>query len=210
MIGRLRGTLVLKRAPLLMVDVAGVGYEVEAPMSTFYALPEIGKEVVIHTHLVVREDAHLLFGFATEAERSFFRELIKVNGVGAKMGLTILSGMSVDAFAQAIRNSDVAMLVRLPGVGKKTAERLIVEMRDKMEDRVIDPATISSMAALEADESNPINDAISALIALGYKPQEASRMVRNAQNVLRGAGSMKSDDLSSEEIIRQALKAAAS
>jgi Holliday junction DNA helicase RuvA len=200
MIGRLRCTLAYKRAPQLMVDVAGVGYEVEAPMSTFYALPETGGEVVIHTHMVVREDAHLLFGFATEAERSFFRELIKVNGVGAKMGLTILSGMSVDAFAVAIRNSDVAMLVRLPGVGKKTAERLIVEMRDKVEDRVTDPAAITSMALLEVEENSPVNDAVSALVALGYKPQEASRMVRN----------VKGSDLPSEEIIRQALKAAAS
>lgn len=200
MIGRLRGILVYKRAPLLMVDVAGVGYEVEAPMSTFYALPESGREVVIHTHMVVREDAHLLFGFATEAERSFFRELIKVNGVGAKMGLAILSGMSVDAFAQAIRNSDVAMLVRLPGVGKKTAERLIVEMRDKMETHVSGLAATSAVAALEVDENNPVSDAVSALVALGYKPQEASRMVRQ----------VKSDDLPSEEIIRQALKAAAS
>jgi len=199
MIGRLRGTLVFKRAPLLMVDVGGIGYEIEAPMSTFYALPETGKEVVIHTHMVVREDAHLLFGFATEGERSFFRELIKVNGIGAKMGLTILSGMSIDAFAQAIRNSDVAMLVRLPGIGKKTAERLIVEMRDKMETRATDPAAISSMAVQEVEENNPISDAVSALAALGYKPLEASRMVRN----------VKSDGLPSEEIIRLALKAAA-
>ena len=200
MIGRLRGTLVFKRAPLLMVDVAGVGYEIEAPMSTFYALPEAGREVVIHTHMVVREDAHLLFGFATEAERSFFRELIKVNGVGAKMGLAILSGMSVDAFIQAIRKSDISSLIRLPGVGKKTAERLIVEMRDKMEDRVTDIATITSIPALEVEENNPVSDAVSALVALGYKPQEASRMV----------GKVKSDGLPSEEIIRQALKAMAS
>lgn len=222
MIGRLRGTLVYKRAPLLMVDVAGVGYEVEAPMSTFYALPEIGSEVVIQIHMVVREDAHLLFGFATEAERSFFRELIKVNGVGAKMGLAILSGMSVDAFAAAIRNNDVGMLVRLPGVGKKTAERLIIEMRDKMDIHVSGLTMPSSMATLVLDggESGPVSDAISALEALGYKPQEASRMVRNAQSVLRGAGSaqsvlrgagpVKDDDFPSEEIIRQALKAAAS
>ncbi len=224
MIGRLRGTLVYKRAPLLMVEVAGVGYEVEAPMSTFYALPEIGREVVVQIHMVVREDAHLLFGFATEAERSFFRELIKVNGVGAKMGLTILSGMSINAFATAIRNNDVAMLVRLPGVGKKTAERLIIEMRDKMDLHVSGLTTNSSVATLMLEggesESSSVSDAISALEALGYKPQEASRMVRSAQNVLRGAGStqnvlrgagsVKGDDLPSEEIIRQALKAAAS
>ncbi len=202
MIGRLRGTLVYKRAPLLMVEVAGIGYEVEAPMSTFYALPEIGREVVIQIHMVVREDAHLLFGFATEAERSFFRELIKVNGVGVKMGLAILSGMSIDAFAAAIRNNDVAMLVRLPGVGKKTAERLIIEMRDKMDVHVSGLVTTSSMAtlALDGGESGHVSDAISALESLGYKPQEASRMVRN----------VKTNGLPSEEIIRQALKAAAS
>ncbi len=213
MIGRLRGTLVYKRAPLLMVDVAGVGYEVEVPTSTFYALPDIGKETVVQIHMVVREDAHLLFGFATEAERSFFRELIKVNGVGAKMGLAILSGMSVDAFAAAIRNNDVAVLVRLPGVGKKTAERLIVEMRDKMDAHVSGLAAISTVASLErssgSNENSSLGDAISALEALGYKPPEASRMARNAQSVLRGAGPVTDGDLPSEQIIRQALKAAA-
>ena len=204
MIGRLRGTLVYKRAPLLMVDVAGIGYEVEAPMSTFYALPEIDREVVIHIHMVVREDAHLMFGFATEAERTFFRELIKVNGVGAKMGLAILSGMSIEAFAAAIRNSDVGVLVRLPGVGKKTAEGLIVEMRDKMEAHTPGLAKRATMTRRELNEGggeiSPVSDAISALEALGYKPQEASRMVRN----------VKEDGLPSEEIIRRALKAAAS
>ena len=213
MIGRLRGTLVYKRAPLLMVDVAGVGYEVEMPTSTFYALPDIGKEIVVQIHMVVREDAHLLFGFATEAERSFFRELIKVNGVGAKMGLAILSGMSVDAFAAAIRNNDVAVLVRLPGVGKKTAERLIVEMRDKMDAHVLGLAAISTVVSSErssgSNENSSLGDAISALEALGYKPPEASRMARNAQSVLRGAGLVTEGDLPSEQIIRQALKAAA-
>ena len=214
MIGRLRGTLVYKRAPLLMVDVAGVGYEVEAPMSTFYALPDIGKEVVVQIHLVVREDAHLLFGFATGAERSFFRELLKVNGVGAKMALAILSGMSVDAFAAAVRNNDVAVLVRLPGVGKKTAERLIIEMRDKMDAYVSGLADTSTVTSPErssvSNENSSLSDAISALEALGYKPPEASRMARNAQTTLRGIGLVADDDLPSEQIIRQALKTAAS
>ncbi len=199
MIGRLRGKLIEKRAPRLMVDVGGVGYEVDAPMSTFYVLPELGDEVVLYTHMVVREDAQLLYGFATESERRFFRELIKVNGVGAKMGLTILSGMSADAFALCIRDGDVASLVRLPGVGKKTAERLIVEMKDKL-DVGAESALPQAVSAVDTPpEANPVSDAVSALIALGYKPQEASRMVRG----------VKGDDLASEEIIRQALKGAA-
>lgn len=198
MIGRLRGKLIVKRAPQLLVDVHGVGYEVEAPMSTFYALPELGDEVVLHTHLVVREDAQLLFGFASEAERGFFRNLIKINGVGAKMGLAILSGMSFDAFARCVQENDVASLVRLPGVGKKTAERLIVEMRDKLQLKETDlpmahPETIAQAA------NDPLADAVSALVALGYKPNEASRMVRG----------VNCEGLDSEEIIRQALKAAA-
>lgn len=198
MIGRLRGKLVVKRAPLLLVDVNGVGYEVEAPMSTFYALPELGAEVVLHTHLVVREDAHLLFGFASEAERGFFRDLIRINGVGAKMGLAILSGMSFDAFARCVRENDVASLVRLPGVGKKTAERLIVEMRDRLDAKAEGalPRPAGDVAQAAAD---PVADAVSALVALGYKPNEASRMVR----------AVSCDGLASEEIIRQALKAAA-
>lgn len=198
MIGRLRGKLIVKRAPQLLVDVSGVGYEVEAPMSTFYNLPDLGEDVVLHTHLVVREDANLLYGFASEAERSFFRNLIKINGVGAKMGLAILSGMSFDAFAHSVRENDVASLVRLPGVGKKTAERLIVEMKDKLEAK-----GESSMPQVEhaapAPANDPIGDAVSALVALGYKPNEASRMVRT----------IKCDGLGSEEIIRQALKGAA-
>jgi Holliday junction DNA helicase RuvA len=198
MIGRLRGKLIVKRAPQLLVDVNGVGYEVEAPMSTFYALPEVGDEVVLHTHLVVREDAHLLFGFASEAERGFFRNLIKINGVGAKMGLAILSGMSFDAFARCVQENDVASLVRLPGVGKKTAERLIVEMRDKLEAST--EAALPRAAEVTAPAANdPLADAVSALVALGYKPNEASRMVRG----------VNCDGLDSEEIIRQALKAAA-
>lgn len=200
MIGRLRGTLVYKRPPLLMVDVGGVGYELEAPMSTFYELPLQG-EVTLFTHLAIRDDAHVLYGFSGESERGLFRALLKVSGVGAKMALAILSGMSADEFALCIQRDDSAALVRLPGIGKKTAERLIVEMRDRLgriEGQIASggvtlPRPASGIAALES----PSSDAIGALIALGYKPNDASRMVR----------SVASEDLSSEEIIRQALRA---
>ena len=134
MIGRLRGILAEKKPPYLLLDVNGVGYELEAPMGTIFQLPEVGAEVTLHTHLAVRDDAHLLFAFATEAERTLFRTLIKVNGVGAKLALTILSGISADDFARCVQESDTASLVRLPGVGKKTAERLVVEMRDRLDD----------------------------------------------------------------------------
>jgi Holliday junction DNA helicase RuvA len=200
MIGRLRGTLVVKQPPQLLIDVNGVGYEVEAPMSTFYQLPALGEAVVLHTHLVVREDAHLLFGFASESERRLFRTLIKVNGVGAKLALTILSGISADEFARSVQDNDTAALVRLPGVGKKTAERLIVEMRDRLADwegSVVLPgaAPANVAAAPAADETR---DALSALVALGYKPPEASRLVSKVET----------EGLSSEAIIRAALKQA--
>lgn len=198
MIGRLRGTLLDKKPPQLLLEVGGVGYEVEAPMSTFYQLPAGGGEVVLYTHLVVREDAHLLFGFASERERSLFRALIKVNGVGAKMALAILSGMNADTFARCIQDNDSASLTRLPGIGKKTAERLIVEMRDRLSDwqeSGVLPVVLSQPIAAGRDE---VKDAVSALIALGYKPPEASRMV----------SAVASDGRSSEEIIREALKGA--
>ncbi|MFZ5594325.1 MAG: Holliday junction branch migration protein RuvA [Pseudomonadota bacterium] len=199
MIGRLHGTLLWKQAPWLLIDVGGVGYEVEAPMTTFYELPAVGGKVTLHTHLVVREDAHLLFGFASEGERTLFRQLIKVSGVGAKMALTVLSGISADAFARCVRSNDSATLTRLPGIGKKTAERLIIEMRDRLEVKggASDMAVIG-MGSLAGEEANPVNDAISALIALGYKPAEASRM----------ALAVDATGLSSEEIIRRALQAA--
>jgi len=198
-IGRLRGVLVQKQPPLLLLDVNGVGYEVEAPMGTFYQLPSAGEEVTLHTHLVVREDAQLLYGFASEGERSLFRSLIKVNGVGAKLALTLLSGLSGDEFARSIQGRDVAALTRLPGVGKKTAERLIVEMGDRLEG--LDgaggalPGQPTGAAAAEDD---PLRDAVSALVALGYKPAEATRM----------AGAVEHTGRSSEEIIREALKGA--
>ncbi len=197
MIGQLQGKLVKKQPPLLILDVQGVGYEVEAPMTTFYKLPETGANILLYTHLVVRDDAHLLFGFATDDERRLFRTLIKVNGVGAKMALTILSGMESSVFTACIRDGDSASLTRLPGVGKKTAERLIVEMRDRLKDldqvgtKTDDTDTQGSQVA-----SDSIGEAISALIALGYKPQEASRYVHTVSK----------DGMKSEEIIRNALK----
>ena len=201
MIGRLRGALAQKQPPLLLVDVGGVGYEVEAPMSTFYQLPAVGEQVVLHTHLAIRDDAHLLFGFASEGERSLFRALIKVNGVGAKMALAILSGISADTFARCIEENDTASLTRLPGVGKKTAERLIVEMRDRLSDLQGSgglPTLASAPASDGSQAPDAVRDAVSALIALGYKPPEASRMVSKVES----AG------LDSEAIIRAALQQA--
>lgn len=200
MIGQLRGILLKKLPPMLLIDVQGVGYEVEAPMTTFYTLPEIGKEIHLYTHLAVRDDAHLLFGFATEYERRLFRSLIKVTGIGAKTALTILSGIEAAEFAHCIREGDINRLTRLPGVGKKTAERLIVEMRDRLKDlgmlAAVDPAQKKTLER----PGDHIEDAVSALISLGYKPQEASRYVH----------AVASGEMSSEEIIREALKASVS
>lgn len=199
MIGRLHGVLIAKQPPQLLIDVQGVGYEVEAPMSTFYQLPATGTAITLHTHMVVREDAHLLFGFATERERRLFRTLIKVNGVGPKLALTILSGISADDLVRCLQENDSAALVRLPGVGKKTAERLIVEMRDRLDDLQSDGVLPVAMAATQAPVTrDEERDALSALVALGYKPQEASRLISGVES----AG------LSSEEIIRAALKLA--
>ncbi len=198
MIGRIKGLLLVKSPPHLMVDVSGVGYELEAPMSTFYQLPEVGNEVSLFTHMTVREDAHLLFAFASENERGMFRTLIKVNGVGAKMALTILSGIEADDFARCIRDNDTARLTRLPGVGKKTAERLVVEMRDRLKDFVTTSA--QPRQAHESINDDPAEIAISALISLGYKPQEASRFVH----------AVVESSMDSESIIRAALKASIS
>lgn len=201
MIGRLRGTLLVKQPPHLLLEVAGVGYEVEAPMSTFYVLPEVGAEVTLHTHLVVREDSHTLFGFADPGERRLFRSLIKVSGVGARMAVTILSGISPAGFVQCVQREDTATLVKLPGVGKKTAERLVIEMRDRIEEWTKTGSVPAPSLAPRpsAEPAAPVEDAVSALIALGYKPPEASRMV----SAVEGA-----KDLSSEEIIRLALQGA--
>ena len=200
MIGRLRGEIVYKRPPQLMLDVAGVGYELEAPMSTFYALPEAGAKVTLLTHLAIRDDAHVLYGFAKEGERELFRALLKVNGVGARIALGILSGMNAEEFARCVQAADSAALVRLPGVGKKTAERLIVEMRDRLAQLEVTPATVpSSIQAVIARQESPADEAASALVALGYKPAEAQRMIK----------AVEAPGLDSEELIRAALKGAA-
>jgi Holliday junction DNA helicase RuvA len=191
MIGRLKGVLAEKQPPRLLLDVGGVGYEVEAPMSTFYSLPGLGDSTTLLTHLSVREDAHVLYGFSSAAERNLFRGLIRISGVGPKLALAILSGISVDAFHRSIEAGDAAALTRLPGVGKKTAERLVMEMRDK-----IDIGGLAGVPAGTKREARPADEAQGALIALGYKPQEAAKMVREAGR----------DDLAAEEIIRLALK----
>ena len=175
MIGLLRGRVLVKQPPSLLLEVNGVGYEVEAPMSTFYDLPDGDQEVVLYTHMMVRDDAHSLFGFIRESDRALFRSLLKVNGVGGKMALAILSGMSVDEFALFIQSGDVKALCRLPGVGKKTAERLIIEMRDRLENS--DTATPVLSGTATAGDNSADTDAVSALVALGYKPTEATRMI---------------------------------
>ena len=199
MIGFLRGKLAVKAPPMLVLDVQGVGYEVEAPMTTFYNLPAIGLEIMLYTHLVVREDAHILYGFSAEADRAMFKTLIKVNGVGPKLALTILSGQSAEEFHRCIHNNDTQALVRLPGVGKKTAERLIIEMRDRLPDLgdSVMANTDNSNVLLPAI-NNPKQEAISALCSLGYKPLDASKMVQ-AINI---------EGKSCEELIRLALQGA--
>ncbi|MFA5627357.1 MAG: Holliday junction branch migration protein RuvA [Thiohalomonadaceae bacterium] len=196
MIGRLRGLLLEKTPPLVLLEVGGVGYEVEAPMSTFYQLPAIGNEIVLHTHMVVREDAQLLFGFADVAERSLFRALLKVNGIGAKIALAILSGMDSSTFVCCVQEGDIASLTRVPGIGKKTAERLVIELRDRLADWQTGTATLTVAVAPIVAKRDEVKDAISALVSLGYKPPEASRMV----------SAVPTEDCSSEEIIREALK----
>lgn len=193
MIGRISGLLIEKKPPQLIVDCNGVGYELEAPMTTIWALPEINQRVSLYTHLAIRDDAHLLYGFSSEAERALFRSLLKVNGVGTKMALVILSGMDADAFAACVLAGDTARLTALPGVGKKTAERLIVEMRDRV---VFGSDDTTLTLATGARATDAASDAISGLIALGYKPQDASRYVHT----------LDTNDLKSDEIIREVLK----
>lgn len=197
MIGFLKGRLAVKQPPWLMVDVNGVGYELEAPMSTFYALPAAGEGVALYTHLVVREDAHILFGFGTESERRLFRGLLKVSGVGPKIALGILSGASVDDFLRIVEAEDIAMLTRIPGIGRKTAERVIIEMRDNVQ-KLATPAAREG-SAFEPAAANPQSEAFAALVALGYKPPEATRLLKAADE----------PGLSTTEIIRRALKSAA-
>lgn len=192
MIGFLRGRLIAKHPPSLLVDVQGVGYELEAPMSTFYDLPAAGQELQLFTHLVVREDAHVLYGFGTESERRLFRALLKVSGVGPKIALGILSGISAEAFARCVQTEDADTLTRIPGVGRKTAERLIIEMRDRLRTLTpvgeLAPAGIANGAQAEA---------YGALVALGYKPAEVTRLLKSAEGAT-----------TTEEMIRRALQAA--
>jgi len=192
-IGFVRGKLVIKAPPHLTVDVGGVGYDIEAPMSTFYTLPATGSEVRLLTHLVVREDAHILYGFGTQEERALFRNLLKVSGIGPKIALAILSGVSVDGFATCVKLQDAAALTKIPGVGRKTADRLLVEMRDRLD-------ALSEAAAAGAPIMNGENrvegEAWSALVALGYKPAEVTQMLKPF------AGSASS----TEDLIRRALQ----
>jgi Holliday junction DNA helicase RuvA len=198
MIGFLRGRLIAKHPPGLVIEVGGVGYEVEAPMSTFYGLPAVGAEVQLFTHLVVREDAHILFGFATERERRLFRELLKVSNVGPKLALALLSGMTVENFLLCIETQDADALVRIPGVGRKTAERLLIEMKDRIKSLGAVPGVTTLPAAFEAP-SGAQAEAYSALIALGYKPAEVARLLK----------AVDASAQTTEEIIRRALQAAA-
>ena len=199
MIGRIRGNLVHKQPPDILVEVGGVGYELQVPMTTLFLLPELGAEVSLVTHFVVREDAQLLYGFIDERDRALFRQLIKVSGVGPKLALTILSGMDSASFARCVQRDDISALVALPGVGKKTAERLLVEMRDKLKDWLGQMQTElpTGSGASVASASDRVGDAESALISLGYKPAEAARVV----------AAVNDDSVSdSEELIRRALK----
>ena len=193
MIGLLRGKILAKQPPSLLLDVQGVGYEVDAPMTTFYDLPEVGAEVTLFTHMAVREDAHTLYGFIALTDRTLFRSLLKVNGVGARLALTILSGMNAQTFIACVQAGDTDALVKLPGIGKKTAERLIIELRDRLEDVVPTESTPHKATMVTA---SPVEDAVTALVGLGYKPQEASKMVRVIDTA----------DMSSEDIIRSALQ----
>ena len=200
MIGRLQGKLTYKQPPGLMIDVHGVGYELEAPMSTFYELPECGADVTLYTHLAIRDDAHILYGFHHPADRVMFRTLLKVNGVGAKMALAILSGMDTQGFRTCIQLGDVDSLIRLPGVGRKTADRLIVELRDRLADDAKDNASSSDVASARTTVRSHVDEAISALTALGYKGPEALRMVKNVQE----------ETSTCEDLIRLALKSSLS
>ena len=190
MIGRLVGTLVRKQPPELLLDVDGVGYELEAPMTAFYDLPALGQEVTLFTHLVVRDDAHLLFGFTERRQRDLFRALPKVSGVGPRVGLAMLSGLTAENLVSCITVGDVAQLTRIPGIGRKTAERLIVDLRDRLE------SSVDGESSVPGGTANPEQDAISGLVALGYRSGDAARAVRESDT---HGGSV-------EEMIRGALQ----
>ena len=202
MIGRLRGTLAEKQPPHLILDVNGLGYELEVPMTTLYRLPSVGEPLTLHTHLVVREDAQLLYGFFGKRERDFFRELIRLNGVGPKLALALMSSLEVDELVRCVQSQDTSALTKVPGVGKKTAERLLVELKDRFKAWETVPAMFALVPNQPGGPDAPTStvtaesDAISALVSLGYKPQEASKAIT----------SIKEKGLSSEDLIRRALK----
>ncbi|WP_299014524.1 Holliday junction branch migration protein RuvA [uncultured Photobacterium sp.] len=203
MIGRLRGTILEKQPPEVLIEAGGIGYEVQMPMSCFYELPEVGQEAIISTHFIVREDAQLLYGFNKKSERELFREVIKANGVGPKLGLAILSAMTASQFVLSVENEDITTLVKIPGVGKKTAERLVVEMKDRLkgwgEGDLFTPAQDSAASNALVEEQSAAraeDEAVSALIALGYKPQQASKVVSQVAQ----------PEMTSEAIIRDALR----
>jgi len=199
-IGRLRGTLAEKQPPHLILDVNGLGYELEVPMTTLYRLPPVGQALTLHTHLVVREDAQLLYGFYERRERELFRELIRLNGVGPKLALALMSSLEVDELVRCVQAQDTSALVKVPGVGKKTAERLLVELKDRFKAWETVPAMFELVpdngAAPRAPQPTAETDAVSALVSLGYKPQEASKAV----------SAVNEKGLSSEDLIRRALK----
>ena len=201
MIGYLRGTLLEKQPPHVLLDVNGVGYELELPMTTLFQLPAVGEPLILHCHLVVREDAQLLYGFYSKRDRALFRELIRLNGVGPKLALALMSGLSVDELIQCVNAEDTSRLMKVPGVGKKTADRLLVELKDRFKNwestplagqTSMEPAELSAVTSAQSAES----DAVSALIGLGFKPAQASRAV----------SSVFAEGLSSEDLIRRALK----
>lgn len=205
MIGRIYGKLIEKQPPDVLIDVNGVGYELQMPMTSFYQLPALDEYVTLYTHFVVREDAQLLYGFCEKHERALFRELIKANGVGPKLGLTILSGMSASQFLSSVQNEDVSALVSMPGIGKKTAERLVVELKDRLAKLTKQPSLsfpMSESETLPTDARVALNDvreeALSALLALGYKPAQASKLI----------DSVYVEGMDSEQVIRDALKSA--
>lgn len=192
MIGSLRGKLIFKLPPAIIIECNGVGYDVETPMSTFFELPAVGEELFLFTHLLVREDAQILYGFATDDERVLFRTLLKVRGIGAKIGLAVLSSMSVAAFNRCIEYEDTASLSKIPGIGKKTAERMIIEMRDRI-DKTITESNVKVMV-----EQGATSEAADALVALGYKPVEVNKLIAK----------LDTDGQSAENIIRLALRQA--
>ena len=203
MIGRLRGIILEKQPPEILLEVSGVGYELQLPMTCFYELPSLGEEVILYTHFVVREDAQLLYGFNNRRERSLFRELLKANGVGPKLALAILSGMSANQVVSAIEREDISSLIKLPGVGKKTAERLVVEMKDRLKgwsDGALFTSMTDAVGVAQANGeplSNVEEEAISALLALGYKPQQAATVVSKVAK----------PEMKVEALIREALRA---